>query len=65
MEKIRYIFCLLYTSTFIENMSEKINDSQIAKIIDIIEDTKKKLKGFCSFKMSMQVMFLNIYEVIK
>ena len=51
--------------TFIENMSEKINGSQIAKIIDIIEDTKKKLKGFCSFKMSIQVMFLNIYEVIK
>ena len=51
--------------TFIENMSDKINGSQVANIIDIIEDTKKKLKGFCGFKMSIQVMFLNIYEVIK
>lgn len=51
--------------TFIENMSKKINSSKISKIIDIIEDTKKKLKGFCGFKMSIQVMFLNIYEVIK
>ncbi|WP_300279745.1 DNA polymerase III subunit [Peptacetobacter sp.] len=51
--------------TFIENMSEKINSSQITRIIDIIEDTKRKIKGFCGFKMSIQVMFLNIYEVIK
>lgn len=51
--------------TFIENMSRKISCSQIASIIDIIEDTKEKLRGYCSFKMSIQVMFLNIYEVIK
>lgn len=51
--------------TFIENMSKKMNSSKISKIIDIIEETKKKLKGFCGFKMSIQVMFLNIYEVIK
>lgn len=51
--------------TFIENMSEKISSSQITSIIDIIEDTKRKIKVFCGFKMSIQVMFLNIYEVIK
>ena len=36
-----------------------------AKIIDIIEDTKIKIKGNCSFNVSIQVMSLNIYEVIK
>ena len=50
---------------FIQNMSKKIIYSQVAKIIDIIEDTKIKIKGNCNFNVSIQVMSLNIYEVIK
>ncbi|MGL4912536.1 MAG: ATP-binding protein [Romboutsia sp.] len=50
---------------FIQNMSKKITYSQVAKIIDIIEDTKMKIKGNCNFNVSIQVMSLNIYEVIK
>ena len=50
---------------FIQNMSKKITYSQVAKIIDIIEDTKIKIKGNCNFNVSIQVMSLNIYEVIK
>ncbi len=50
---------------FIQNMSKKITYSQVAKIIDIIEDTKIKIKGNCNFNVSIQVMCLNIYEVIK
>ncbi len=50
---------------FIQNMSNKITYSQVAKIIDIIEDTKVKIKGNCNFSVSIQVMSLNIYEVIK
>ena len=51
--------------TFIQNMSKKINYSQVSKIIDIIEETKKKLRSNCNFNLSIQVMSLNIYEVIK
>lgn len=50
---------------FIQNMSKNITHSQVSKIIDIIEDTKIKIKGNCNFNVSIQVMFLNIYEVIK
>ena len=46
-------------------MSKKITYSQVSKIIDIIEDTKIKIKGNCNFNVSIQVMSLNIYEVIK
>ncbi len=52
-------------STFIKNMSNKITYSQISKIIDIIEDTKIKIRANCNFNVSIQVMSLNIYEVIK
>ena len=50
---------------FIQTMSSKITYSQVSKIIDIIEDTKIKIKGNCNFNVSIQVMSLNIYEVIK
>ncbi|MDR1773778.1 MAG: DNA polymerase III subunit delta' [Clostridioides sp.] len=39
--------------------------SQISKIIVIIEDTKKNFDSNCNFNLNLQVMFLNIYEVIK
>lgn len=51
--------------TFIKNMSKKITYSQVSKIIDIIEETKKKIRSNCNFNISIQVMALNIYEVIK
>lgn len=50
---------------FIQNMSKKITYSQVSKIIDIIEDTKTKIRSNCNFNISIQVMALNIYEVIK
>ncbi|WP_107572093.1 DNA polymerase III subunit [Clostridioides difficile] len=50
---------------FIQNMSGKISYSQLSKIIDIIEDVKNKIKSNCNFNISIQVMSLNIYEVIK
>lgn len=50
---------------FIKNMSVKITYSQLSKIIDIIEETKIKLKSNCNFNISIQVMTLNIHEVIK
>ena len=50
---------------FIKNMSTKITYSQLSKIIDIIEETKNKLRSNCYFNISIQVMTLNIYEVIK
>ena len=51
--------------TFIQNMSKKITYSQVSKIIDIIEETKSKIRSNCNFSVSIQVMALNIYEVIK
>ena len=51
--------------TFIQNMNKKITYSQSSKIIDIIDSTKRKLKSNCNFNISIQVMTLNIYEVIK
>lgn len=51
--------------TFLQNMSKKISYSQVSKIIDIIEEIKKKIRSNCNFNISMQVMALNIYEVIK
>ena len=51
--------------TFIKNMSRKITYSQVSKIIDIIEETKRKIRSNCNFNISIQVMALNIYEVIK
>ena len=50
---------------FIQNMSKKITYSQVSKIIAIIEETKKKIRSNCNFNISIQVMALNIYEVIK
>ena len=51
--------------TFIQNMSSKITYSQVSKIIDIIEEAKRKMRSNCNFSVSIQVMALNIYEVIK
>ena len=51
--------------TFIQNMSKKITYSQVSKVIDIIEETKRKIRSNCNFNVSIQVMALNIYEVIK
>ena len=51
--------------TFVQNINKKISYSQVTKIIDIIEDIKKKLRSNCNFNISMQVMALNIYEVVK
>lgn len=51
--------------TFVQNMGKKISYSQVSKIIDIIEETKKKIRSNCNFNISIQVMALNIYEVIK
>ena len=51
--------------TFLQNMSKKITYSQVSKIIDIIEDIKIKIRSNCNFSISIQVMALNIYEVIK
>lgn len=51
--------------TFIQNMSKRITYSQVSKIIDIIEETKRKMRSNCNFNISIQVMALNIYEVIK
>ena len=48
---------------FVKNMSNKTTYSQLSKIIDIIEETKNKLRSNCN--ISIQVMTLNIYEVIK
>ncbi|MDX5685482.1 DNA polymerase III subunit delta' C-terminal domain-containing protein [Clostridioides difficile] len=50
---------------FIQNMSGKISYAKLSKIIDIIEDAKSKIKSNCNFNISIQVMSLNIYEVIK
>lgn len=50
---------------FIQNMNGKISYSQLSRIIDIIEDAKSKIKSNCNFNISIQVMSLNIYEVIK
>lgn len=50
---------------FIKKMSNKTTYSQLSKIIDIIEETKNKLRSNCNFNISIQVMTLNIYEVIK
>ena len=50
---------------FVKNMSNKTTYSQLSKIIDIIEETKNKLRSNCNFNISIQVMTLNIYEVIK
>lgn len=50
---------------FIQNMSKKITYSQLSKIIDIIEETKKRIKSNCNFNTNIHVMALNIYEVIK
>ena len=51
--------------TFIQNMSKKITYSQVSKVIDIIEETKRKMRSNCNFNVSIQVMALNIYEVSK
>ena len=50
---------------FVKNMSNKTTYSQLSKIIDIIEETKNKLRSNCNFNISIQVITLNIYEVIK
>ncbi|WP_024622416.1 ATP-binding protein [Metaclostridioides mangenotii] len=50
---------------FLESISIKITYSQVSRIIGIIEEAKKKSRSNCNFNINMQVMFLNIYEVIK
>ena len=50
---------------FLENICIKITYSQLSRIIGIIEEAKKKARSNCNFNINMQVMFLNIYEVIK
>lgn len=60
--------CMIINSdkfVFIQNMNKRVTYSQVSKILDIIEDTKMKIRSNCNFNISIQVMALNIYEVIK
>ncbi|SHK09887.1 DNA polymerase III subunit [Tepidibacter formicigenes] len=50
---------------FLQDLSKKLTYSQISSIIDIIEETKKKLMSNCNFNLAIGVMVLNIHEVIK
>lgn len=50
---------------FLKQASKKLTYSQVSSIIDIIEETKKKIISNCNFSLAMQVMGLNIQEVIK
>lgn len=49
----------------LKQLSKKLTYSQISRIIDIMEETKKKIISNCNFSLSVQVMGLNIQEVIK
>ncbi len=51
--------------SFLKECSKKLTYSQVSNIIDIIEETKKKLRSNCNFSLAMEVMLLNIQEVIK
>ena len=51
-----------YKNDLIENGYE---ENIKTETIDIIEETKNKLRSNCNFNISIQVMTLNIYEVIK
>ena len=60
--------CMIINSdkfVFIQNMNKRVTYSKVSKILDIIEDTKMKIRSNCNFNISIQVMALNIYEVIK
>lgn len=50
---------------FLEIIGNEITYSQLSRIIGIIEESKKKANSNCNFNINMQVLFLNIYEVIK
>ncbi|SHH50811.1 DNA polymerase III subunit [Tepidibacter thalassicus] len=50
---------------FLKDLSKELTYSQISSIIDIIEETKKKLISNCNFNLAISAMVLNIHEVIK
>lgn len=50
---------------FIETMAKKFSFFQISKIIEIMEESRLKLRSNCNFSITMQVMFVNIQEVIR
>lgn len=50
---------------FLREKAMEFNFSQIAKIIDIIEDAKSKIRSNCNFQLTMEVMLLNIQEVVR
>ncbi|MEJ8553933.1 DNA polymerase III subunit [Tepidibacter sp. Z1-5] len=50
---------------FLSSLSKKFTYFQISNIIDIIDESNKKLMNNCNFNMVIGTMILNIYEVIK
>lgn len=48
----------------IEEISRYISFFQISEIMDILEQTEKKLKSNCNFNISMETMAINIYKIL-
>ncbi|WAW15019.1 ATP-binding protein [Peptostreptococcus equinus] len=53
-----------YRYEFLNKLASALSVYQMGQIIDILEDSKKKLASNCNFNTCMQTMSLNIYEVV-
>lgn len=49
---------------FIKKMSFNINTAKLGKVIDILDDTEKKLSANCNFNSTINAMANNFYEVV-
>ncbi|EHL18329.1 hypothetical protein HMPREF9630_00054 [Peptoanaerobacter stomatis] len=49
---------------YIHDIINKFTYYQLLTIIDIVEDTRKKLNRNCSFSMTIELMLMNIMEVM-
>ena len=61
---------LCFSSIYDNDKLMPVNDEKALDMIDeilnhMVEETKNKLRSNCNFNISIQVMTLNIYEVIK
>jgi len=64
-EKSDYLSYRISDKDFTEEMASSFTHFQLLSILDIIEDTRKKISSRCNYNLTCEAMVLNILEVIK
>lgn len=64
-ERSDYLSYCIAENELVDTLASSFTHFQLLTIIDIIEDTRKKLSSRCNYNLTCEAMLFNIMEVIK